>query len=318
MRYVILFLLIFLVGCTQNEISPEPVQTVPHQNEFGIYELDIQTGNVTLIYSFPNEVYTSSLRLNSKGDKFVFSGKIDGNANENSEIFTINIDGSGLQRITNNSFWDLYPAWSQDGSKIAFLSMRDNDLDIYVIGGNNESKLYDSGSHDADIDWKQNIIAFTSGSKIWVMKDDGTEAKTITNPVNGGVWGSANLPIGDYDPRLSVDGKKIVFERLEDPNVSNGAYNLFVINSDGTDEKRLTNTGYAQGLASWSYSGDKIVYTVAAINNQGKYDIYIIDSDGTNSRDITPSYFPPEFLCHSPIFSKDDSKIYFIGQWWEN
>jgi len=71
------------------------------------------------------------------------------------------------------------------------------------------------------------------------------------------------------------------------------------------------------GLTSWSYSGDKIVFIVAAIDDLGKYDIYIMNSDGTNNRDITPDYFPNDFLCHSAVFSNDDSAIYFVGEWWE-
>jgi hypothetical protein len=42
-----------------------------------------------------------------------------------------------------------------------------------------------------------------------------------------------------------------------------------------------------------------------------------MNSDGTNNRDITPDYFPNDFLCHSAVFSNDDSVIYFIGEWWE-
>jgi len=89
------------------------------------------------------------------------------------------------------------------------------------------------------------------------------------------------------------------------------------VNYDGTVETRLTYTGYSQGLASWSRSGDKIVYIVAAMGTEGKYDIHVMNSDGTNSRNITPDYFPSNFLCHSPIFSPDDSKIFFLGEWWE-
>lgn len=127
----------------------------------------------------------------------------------------------------------------------------------------------------------------------------------------------ANLPIGDCDSRLRLDGLKIVFERLEDPARPHGDYNIFTINVDGTQETRLTNTNYAQGLASWSHSGDRIVYGVAAINNEGKYDMYMMNADGSDNHNVTPGHFAAGFLCHSPIFSQDDSEIYFIGEWYE-
>jgi Tol biopolymer transport system component len=203
--------------------------------------------------------------------------------------------------------------------RIAFLSKQDNDLDIYIMNtdGSDQHRFYDSSSRDADIDWAGDTIVFTSGFKIWSIKDDGTRLTQITNPTNAGQWGQANLPIGDYDPRLRSEGLKIVFERLEDPESSHGNYNFFTINSDGAQETRLTNTNYSQGLASWSRSGDRIVYVVAAINNEGKYDMYMMEADGSDNHSITPEYFPSNFLCYSPIFSKDDSEIYFIGQWYE-
>jgi Tol biopolymer transport system component len=299
------------------KINQPAANTVPHEGKYGIYAFDPATDKVTLIYSTSNEMYTSALRLNNHGDKFVFAQRIDGTSDLNTEIFTIGVDGKNLQGLTSNNYWDLYPAWSPDDTQIAFISNRTKDLDIYVMNadGTNQHLLYDSGSHDADIDWASDTIAFTSGFKIWTIKDDGTNPTQVTHPTNAGQWGSANLPIGDYDPRLSRDGTKVVFERLEDTSSIHGSYNIYAINSDGTGETRLTNTGYSQGLASWSHEGDKITYVVAAIENQGKYDLYATNADGTNNRNVTPSYFPAGFLCYSPIFSKDDSKIYFIGQW---
>jgi Tol biopolymer transport system component len=299
------------------KINQPPALTVPHEGKYGIYTLDPATNKVTLIYSTANEIFTSALRPSYDGDKFVFAQKIDGTSDQNTEIFTIGTDGKNLRRLTNNAFWDLYPTWSPDDTQIAFLSNRTKDLDIYVMNadGTNQHLLYDSGSHDADIDWAGDTIAFTSRFKIWTIEDDGTNPTQVTDPANAGEWGTANLPIGDYDPRLSGDGTKIVFERLEDPNAPHGGYNIYTVNSDGTGESRLTNTGYAQGLATWSHSADKIIYNVAAIGNAGKYDVYMMNADGTNNRNITPDYFPASFLCYSPIFSKEDSQIFFVGQW---
>jgi len=309
--------MILMSGCIQDNTSSPDNKTVPHLERWGIYALDLASEDVELIYSSSEKLTT--LRLNTNENRFVFSQKIDGEDNEHEEICTLEIDGIGFQRITNNTFWDIYPAWSSDGTQIAFISMRENDFDIYMIDadGGNEKKLYDSGSHDADIHWVGDTIVFTSNSQIWSMRSNGTEPTQITDPPKAGQWGNANLPFGDYDPRLSPDGALIVFERLENDSSPHGNYNLFIINHSGTGETRLTNTGYSQGLASWSHSGDKIVYMVGAIDSEGKYDIFIINSDGTNNQNITPDYFPDTFLCHFAVFSYDDSKIFFIGEWWE-
>jgi Tol biopolymer transport system component len=291
--------------------------TLPHEGRYGLYALDLATNKVTLIYSTDDEIQTSALRLNSIGDTLTFAQKIDGLNDEDMEIYTIGVEGKNLRRLTSNNHWDLYPVWSPDDAQIAFLSMRGKDLDIYVMNadGSDQRLFYDSGSHDADIDWAGDSIVYTSMFKIWRIRDNGTSAMQVTSPSDSGQWGTANLPIGDYDPRIRSDGAKIVFERLEDPYSLHGSYNIYVVNVDGSGETRLTNTGYAQGLADWSNRGDRIVYVVAAINNEGKYDMYIMNADGTDNHNVTPGYFSTSFLCYSPVFSEDDSLLFFIGQW---
>lgn len=59
------------------------------------------------------------------------------------------------------------------------------------------------------------------------------------------------------------------------------------------------------------------MYVVSAIGEAGKYDLYMMKADGSGNADIPPDYFPPQFLVHAAVFSVDDSKLYFIGEWWE-
>lgn len=249
--------------------SPPGQQGIPHENRWGIYRLGIDTQTIDLLYSSPIEI--ASLRLNSAGDKLVFSHKVDGESNANEEIFILSTDGNDLRRITNNSFWDLYPAWSPDGSSVAFLSQRASSLGIYVMNadGSDAKQLYDSSSHEADIDWMGNQIAFTKESRIWIMQSDGTGIHQITNPQRAGEWGDANLPFGDYDPRISPDGASVLFERLVDDQSPHGNYDFFIVDIESSNEFRLTQSGYSQGLASWSNSGNQIVYIVAAIGTLG-------------------------------------------------
>ena len=85
-------------------------------------------------------------------------------------------------------------------------------------------------------------------------------------------------------------------------------------------ETSLTGTGaqgYAQGFANWSHSEDRLVYILAAIGSEGRYDVRMMKASGTENHSITPSYFPTEFLCRNAVFSSDDSRLLFIGQWWE-
>ena len=159
---------LLLVACILTA-PPSIAMTVPHQEKWGIYFLDLTAQEVDLLYSSPQRITT--LRLNHAGNRFVFSQPVGGDDNAYEEIFTLGTDGQGLQRLTENNLWDIYPAWSPDDMHIAFLSFQEVDLDIYIMdaNGNNVTQLFDSGSHDADIHWLGNQIAFTADSRIWIM-----------------------------------------------------------------------------------------------------------------------------------------------------
>lgn len=63
------------------------------------------------------------------GGRIAFSG---GRAN-NTDIYVMNVDGSGLTRLTTDPAPDFDPTWSPDGARIAFRSARDGNDEIYVM-----------------------------------------------------------------------------------------------------------------------------------------------------------------------------------------
>lgn len=291
---------------------------VPYFEEYGIYRFDMDTQETLLVYSSPLQI--TNIDLSPDESMFVIC-MYHGDSYEYSEIYTINIDGSDLTRLTDNTHWDLYPNWSPDGSEFLYLSWRDSTLDIYKMDadGGNQRLLYDSGGHDADIDWVGDRIVFTRDSQIWIMNSDGSEAVQLTDPENAGVWGDAVLPFGDYDPRISPDETLVVFERMVDDSSKHGNYELFMMDVDGENEHNITGTGWTQGIAQWSSTGDELIYLVSAMGEKGRYDIFRINSDGTETIDLTSELFPEGFLAHHPIYAEDDRSIYFVGQWygWE-
>ena len=177
--------------------------------------------------------------------------------------------------------------------------------------GNNQNLLYDSGFHDADLDWVGDKIAFTSQDRIWTMDEDGENPRTLTDPPRAGEWGAANLPFGDYDPRISPDGTRIVFSRLVADDSIHGNYDLFIVDVDGSNIKNLTKTGYSQGLSSWSPNGEKLLYILSAKGEQGFYDLYEINSYGSDNKSITPAFFPNNFLIHGARYSADGKRDIF-------
>ena len=323
---IVVIALVFSTIISDNNVSNLENNELTHEQKWGIYILDLETLQTELIYSSENII--SRIRLNNAGDELIFSQDFDNETEfvvEGSpikileEICSISVNGDDFRRITNDNLWDLVPNWSFDDSAIFFLSFRET-LDIFSMDANGKNiiKVYDSGFHDSDLHTSSGKLVFTRNSRIWMMNEDGTGVTQVTDPPRAGEWGDAVLPFGDYDPNLNPDGNKIVFERLDNDETTHGNYNLYIINMDGSGETAITDTGYTQGLPIWSHSGKQIVFAVGAIGNKGKYDIYITNSDGTENRSIIPDYFPADFLCHHPIFSKDDTKIIFIGEWYSD
>ena len=70
----------------------------------------------------------------------------------------MNPDGSGLKNLTGHPSRDNAPAWSPDGKRIAFLSYRDGNKEIYVMNadGSEQRRLTDSPDLDGDICWAPN------------------------------------------------------------------------------------------------------------------------------------------------------------------
>ena len=100
----------------------------------------------------------------------------------------VNVDGSGITRLTNNSNRDESPSFSPDGRRVAFVSDRDGNDEIYAMDadGLGVSRLTDNPSRDSDPSWSPDgrRIAFVSNrdgnDEIYVMNADGSGKIRLT------------------------------------------------------------------------------------------------------------------------------------------
>jgi Tol biopolymer transport system component len=94
------------------------------------------------------------------GTKIAFESDANlngGNPEGDREIWVMNAHGSNPTQLTHNALWDEGPAWSPDGTLIAYSSGSDNDhLDINVMtaGGVHLRTLTDYPGHDESPDWQ--------------------------------------------------------------------------------------------------------------------------------------------------------------------
>jgi Tol biopolymer transport system component len=105
--------------------------------------------------------------------------------------------------------------------------------------------------------------------------------------------------LGNDAPSWSPDGKSIAFTSFR-----NGRGDIYVMNSSGSGERRLTTNPLHDDLATWSPDGKRIAF---ASNRDGNFDIYVINTDGTGETRLTTD--PEDDF--SPTWSPDGQRIAF-------
>jgi Tol biopolymer transport system component len=164
-----------------------------------------------------------ALLMNGATGKIAFDTDRD---DFNRNIYMMNVDGSGLTRLTNDPGVDKEPAFSPDGKRISFSSDRAGAFEIFVLDLSTmqvtqvtdlfEGADQSSFSHDGT--W----IAFHSGASVWIVHPDGTGETMVATGLdtfNAYSW-----------PHFSADDSELVFDRNNE---------IDAVHLDGTGFRRI-------------------------------------------------------------------------------
>src|SRR3990172_979119 len=180
------------------------------------------------------------------------------------DIYTMNPDGSGVSSLTSGG--GQVPAWSADGTKIAF---RDGSVagDIWIMGaaGGAQTNLTNTpdGETGPDSSPDGTKIVFVRNGDIYVMNANGTGQTNLTNTLDG-----------EASPDWSPDGTKIVFVRNGD---------IYVMNAGGSGQAGLTNDPLLEEEPAWSPDGTKIAFTRGSFAPE----VYVMNADGSGQTNIS-------------------------------
>lgn len=121
----------------------------------GLFAVPVEGGNYRQLTTHPSDTAPSGY-----GTRVAFMSARDGNW----EVYTINLDGSGLKRMTNSGALDGLPTWAPDGQSIAFVSNRDGGWAIWAMNadGSAQRKLFNLGGGygSGEYDWTRERISW--------------------------------------------------------------------------------------------------------------------------------------------------------------
>ncbi len=234
------------------------------------------------------------------GRKLAFAvehGRDPASIRNQTDIYVADSDGRSLRRLTNLGD-GVEPVWSPDGRTIAFARRTYDRPDggftsaLWLMdrhGHDQRAVMDDNDGHfDVPGEWSPDgsLLAFsrtrfergrrTSGPALYVVRADGSGLRKLTDN-------------GD-EPTWSPDGRHIAFVTERDRNgeltygdVLRAANELYVMNADGTDARRLTWTrDLNERSPSWSGDGKRIAFHRGRqFDNAEGTGVLVVNRDGT-------------------------------------
>ena len=164
-------------------------------------------------------------------------------------IWIVNADGTGLRQVTNLHDGESFPTWAADGQRLAFDRLAGAIYDVNIQGTDLRQLTFPPDvSYDAAPAWSPDgsLLAFqrftstpdgaNAPQRIFVVERDGSGLRQLSQFAAG----------QDWTPAWSRDGSRIAFA-----HEIGGEFDIYVVNVDGTEQRRLTLNGGIQFRPAW-------------------------------------------------------------------
>jgi TolB protein len=306
---VMILSLYALAGCRKTEvIDPDPPPAGPV--EVIAYAFQPGTaGDIHKIYTINSDgtenrqavfanIGLNHLSWSPDGTKFALVGYMD-NTNLTWSIHTVNVDGSNLTRLTTvANVQDSEPSWSPNGLQIAFTRMfplQNDRNELWLMDGSGSNQHY-IGIEGLAAKWSPDGSRFiytsnrSGNHEIYTCNIDGTNELQLTH--SGG---------DEWMPIWSPDGNQIAYS-LSTGTWEAGSrttYEIFVMNSDGSNIRQLTSNNFFDFYPRWSANGTRIAFE-SDRSAAEHWEVYVMNADGSNVGRVTNS--PGGYTAICPVW----------------
>jgi TolB protein len=219
-------------------------------NQSGAFDLVSIGENGALRRQLTQNGNAFGARYSPDGERIVFFRTVSAALNTVSHIFVMDFDGTALADLSTRAggnFSDSDPDWSPDGSRIVFVR-----------------------------------TPRAGAPELWIMNANGGNARQLLR------LSAATGIAGGYSPspRWSPDGGRIVFAavpRATTPGAPSFP-SVFVVDVNGTQERRLTDNDLINALPLWSPDGGQIAWSAKDVFSRQNWRGLIMNASGADQR----------------------------------
>jgi len=213
------------------------------------------------------------------------------------------VDGSYVRQLTRDDANHEDPAWSPDGSRVAFVLITNGLEQIHLMNpdGTGIEPLTPAAVKAIHPSWSADgrRVLYCTDDDLAPPRKNASEiysidiaTRSITTLLSGGV---------NTYPVWSPDGKRMAFRRMLGETDSE----VFVADADGSNPQNITNNPAFDGWPAWSPDGSLIAF--ASNRGNQNYQIYTMRPDGSDVRLVAAT----EGRGTAPKWAPDGKTIYF-------
>jgi len=280
---------------------------MPASSQGRVSPLD-SPGNIQRV-SFTNEGSDFDPTVDPSGQLIAYAST---RHREQSDIYIKRVNGAAVTQLTNDPAADMMPAFSPDGSKIAFASKRSGNWDIYLMEsrGGQAIKLTSDPAHDIHPSFSPDgkhlvYCSLSQSSGQWELVVIELAAPSTKKYIGHGLL-----------PNWSPTDNRIVFQRARQRGTR--WFSVWTLTFENGEAHSPTELAAADNAAvitpDWSPDGTRVVFctVIDPQYDDGQSptfsDLWVMDSDGNNRSKLTHG----QYTNLQPVWARDGA-IYFIS-----